>query len=80
MPLSIEDFKVPKFVKQAERKPFGEDTKDKFYATDNTLKGIGNERRYRSGSFPQQGYNVNDNKAVPSDININSDNYTVRPY
>lgn len=79
MPLSIEDFQVPKFVKQIERKPFGEDRKDKFYATDNNLVED-NSRRYRDGTFPQQGYNVNDNKSEPSDQNINADEYTLRPY
>ncbi len=80
MPLSIEDFQVPKFIKQPERLPFGEDSKDKFYATDNEIVGIGNDRRYRDGTFPQQGYNVNDNKNEPSDQNINSDEYSLRPY
>ena len=79
MPLSIEDFQEPKFVKQIERKPFGEDRKDKFYATDNNLETL-NLRRYRNGTFPQLGYNVNDNKNKPSDQNINSDEYTLRPY
>ena len=78
MPLSIEDFQTPKFVKQKERYPFGEDRKDKFYATDNNLVEL-NSRRYRDSTFPQQGYNVNDNKE-PSDQNVNSDEYTLRPY
>lgn len=76
MPLSIEDFQLPKFVTQIERKPFGEDLNDKFYAT----TGDSHTRRYRSGSFPQQGYNVNDNKKEPLEVNINSEAYTLRPY
>ena len=79
MPLTIDDFRVPKFVKQVERKPFGEDKKDKFHATDNKLSEL-NSRRYRDGTFPQQGYNVNDNKNEPTDQNINSDEYLLRPY
>lgn len=76
MPLTIDDFRVPKFVKQPERYPFGEDKKDKFYAT----TGDEHTRRYRSGKFPQQGYNVNDNKSIPADQNINSEDYSLRPY
>ena len=76
MTLSIDDFRVPKFVKAPERYPFGEDRKDKFYAT----TGTEHTRRYRSGKFPQQGYNVNDNKSTPSEQSINNDEYTLRPY
>ena len=79
MPLSIEDFQEPKFVKQIERKPFGEDRKDKFFATDD-IKEVLNSRRYKDSTFPQQGYNVNDNKAEPADQNINADEYTLRSY
>ena len=76
MPLSIEDFRVPKFVEKPVIYPFGENKKDKFYAT----TGDGYIRRYRSGSFPQQGYNPNADVAEPKDVNINSDEYTLPPY
>jgi len=77
VPLTIEDFKEPKFVKQAERKPFGENTKDKFYATDDTNEVL-NSRRYKDGTFPQQGYNVNDNTNEPIKQNVNSDEFSLR--
>lgn len=73
MPLSIEDFRVPKFIKAPETFPFGEDKKDKFYAT----TGDNHIRRYRNGSFPQQGYNPNANVIEPRDVNINKDEYTL---
>ena len=80
MVLSIDDFRDPKFVIQKVRQPFGEDVADKFYATDNNVIDIGNERRYRNGTFPQQGYNVNDNTKEPIDQIINNDSFTLRPY
>jgi len=76
MPLSIDDFRYPKFVKQNKRYPFGEDKKDKFYAT----TGDSHIRRYKLGSFPQQGYNPNSNVVEPKDININTEEYTLPPY
>lgn len=79
MVLSIDDFRFPKFVIQKERQPFGEDSNDKFYATDNT-KSNSNARRFRDGNFPQQGYNVNDNTKEPIDQNINNESFALRPY
>jgi hypothetical protein len=76
MPLSIEDFKYPKFTKIVPKVPFGESTADKFYAT----TGDNHTRRYKSGSFPQAGYNPNLNQATPRDINVNKDDYTLPPY
>lgn len=76
MPLSIEDFREPKFIRWQEKKPFGENVKDKFYATSDR------PRSYRSedGAFPQPGYNPNANQVTPRKVNINTDNLTLPPY
>ena len=66
MPISIEDFREPKFIRWQEKKPFSENVKDKFYELSDR------PRSYRSedGSFPQEGYNPNLNQATPRKVNL----------
>ncbi len=76
MPISIDAFRFPKFSKYKPTYPFGENPKDKYYET----TGDTHTRLYRSGSFPQQGYNPHLNQAEPKKININTEEYTLPPY
>jgi len=76
MPISMDAYRFPEFVKYKPKLPFIEDSKAKFYAT----SGEDHLRRYRSGSFPQQGYNPHLNQARVKNININVDDYTLPPY
>jgi hypothetical protein len=76
MPISIDAYRFPEFVKYKPQMPFTEDPKAKFYAT----SGEGHFRYYRSGMFPQQGYNPHLNQAKPKKININVDDFTLPPY
>ena len=76
MPISMDAFAYPEFVKYKPLLPFGENKQDKFYAT----TGDSHKRRYKNGSFPQQGYNPHLNQAKPRKININKDDYTLPPY
>jgi hypothetical protein len=75
MPISLDEFRFPKFIKIKESYPFGENPKDKFLNTANY------PRRYRGESgFPQPGYNPNSGVSNPRDIDINSDDLTLPPY
>lgn len=76
MPISIDEYKFPKFVTVKEKTPFTEDTKAKFMdaSANNPV------RRYRGDSFPQQGYNPNSNRANVRDVNLDKDEYTLPPY
>jgi len=76
MPIDMSAFATPKFIKYKISYPFSENRKDKFYAT----TGDNHLRRYRDGSFPQNGYNPNANVAEPKKVNINNDDYTLPPY
>ena len=75
MPLSIEDFREPKFIRWKEKKPFGENIKDKFYELSDR------PRSYRSddGTFPQEGYVPSRNQATPRKVNLAVDNVTLQP-
>jgi len=76
MPISIDEYRFPRFVNVEEKKPFSEDSKAKFKdASDNNPI-----RRYRQDTFPQQGYNPNSNKAITRDVKLDKDEYTLEPY
>ncbi len=76
MPISIDEYRFPRFVTVKEKKPFTEDVKAKFL--DASLNNP--TRRYRQDTFPQQGYNTNSNKAIITPINLDSDDITLPPY
>ncbi|MBV5346645.1 hypothetical protein JZU46_00210 [bacterium] len=76
MPISIDEFRFPKFVVYRQKNPFTEDVRAKFDDA-NLNTPI---RRYRQDSFPQQGYNTNSNKANIVNINLNRDDITLPPY
>jgi hypothetical protein len=78
MPISLEEYRLPKFIKIKEEKPFSYNSSDKFYST----KDKEQYRRFRSenGDFLQQGYNPSHNVSMVKKININTDDYTLPRY
>lgn len=76
MPISIDEFRFPRFVTYRQKNPFTEDINAKF----NDAKDNNPIRRYRQDLFPQQGYNPNSNSADTSNINLNRDDISLPPY
>lgn len=76
MPISIDEYRFPKFVTVKEKKPYSEDSKAKFQ--DANLNNP--QRRYHADKLPQPGYNPNSNRAVITPINLDSDDLTLPPY
>lgn len=72
MPISIEDYREPKFIKYKTRYPLSEDSNDRFYKFET------NPRSYRGGAFKQPGYNPKHNSTRVEQINVNSDGITIR--
>lgn len=72
MPISIDAYREPKFIKYKTRYPLSEDPRDRFYKFET------NPRSYRDGVFKQPGYNPKHNSITVERININSDDITVR--
>lgn len=74
MPIPIEDFMYPKFIKYKTRYPISENKKDRFYDFSSDT------RSYRSGDFPQPGYNPNHNSTRVEKVRVNSDDISLKPY
>ena len=75
MPISIDEFRFPRFIKSKEKKPFIEDGKAKFM--DGTIfNGL---RRFKSEEFPQAGYNSSANLTSIRKINLDKDDFTLPP-
>lgn len=74
MPIPIEDFKEPKWIRYQERYPMSYDKSDRFHRFEDE------PRSYRGGAFKQPGYNVNHDTTALERVNINSDNISLRGY
>lgn len=74
MPIPIEDFREPKFVRYKTRYPISEDKLDRFYKFET------NPRSYRGGEFKQAGYNPNHQSVSVERVNLRSDDLTLKPY
>ena len=76
MPIPIEDYREPKFVKIDTRYPLSVDKLDRFYKFET------NPRSYRGtgGSFKMPGYNPNHQSTRVERKNINSDTLSFKPY
>lgn len=75
MPISIDEYRFPRFVRITEKKPFIEDSKAKFM--DGTYNGL---RRFQGEVIPQPGYNVEANSTTVRRINTDKDDLTLPPY
>jgi hypothetical protein len=81
MPISIEEFANPKFVKYQERYPMSYNKEDRFneiFPMHFAGRYPGNEGR--EGGFKFGGYNSNSQSTRVERIKIRSDNITLRPY
>lgn len=75
MPISIEEYRVPKFIRIRPTYPFTDDPKAKY------IDGNDRPRSYKGRTqFPQQGYNPHSNRATPEHININTEDLILPPY
>lgn len=76
MPVPIEDYITPKFIRLSERYTIAgvEDAKARFMDFEQY------PRSYRNGIFPQAGYNVNHNSIRVEKVNLENDAITLKPY
>lgn len=81
MPISMEEFSVPKWIKYQERYPLSYDKTDRFNEI-NPRHCVG---RYpgdegREGGWKQAGYNPNHQSTMVERIRVRSDDITLKPY
>jgi len=75
MPISMDEFRYPRFIRYEEKKPFIEDAKAKFM--DGTVfNGL---RRFQNEEFPQAGYNPLANIPTIIKVNLDKDDLTLPP-
>jgi len=80
MPISIEEYSMPKWIKYQERYPLSYDKTDRFNEI-NPQHCVG---RYpgtegREGGWKQAGYNPNHQSTMVEKIKIRSDDITLKP-
>ena len=81
MPISIEEFSMPEWIKYQERYPLSYDKEDRF----NEINPRHFAGRYqgtegREGGWKQAGYNPNHNSTRVERIRVRSDDITLKPY
>jgi hypothetical protein len=81
MPIPIEEYAQPRFLKIPDRWPMSYDKSDRF----NEINPRHNVRRYmgsegREGGWKAPGYNPNHDSTSLERINLRTDNMTYRPY
>lgn len=81
MPISIEEFSEPKFIRYQERYPLSYDKMDRF----NEVNPRHLASRYpgdegREGGWKQAGYNPNHQSTTVERIMVRSDDVALRPY
>lgn len=81
MPISIEEYKKPMFVRHKNRYPMSYNEDDKY----NEINPRHEVKRYqgpegREGGWKQAGYNPNHQSTTLERITVRSDNYTLKPY
>lgn len=76
MPIPIEDFAAPKWIRMRERYTIAgmENKRDIF------MKFEQYPRSYRGGVYPQPGYNVNHNSTRIERIRLDTDDVTLKGY
>ena len=75
MPISIDEYRFPKFVKYQQKNPFIEDSKAKFM-DGTTYNGL---RRFKGDTFPQTGYNPAANSPTVKQVNLDKDEVVLPP-
>lgn len=81
MPVSINDYAKPRFIKLEERYPMSYDKEDRF----NEICPRHHAGRYRGkegreGGWKQAGYNPNHQSTTLERIRVRADNVTLKPY
>lgn len=81
MPISMEEFSVPKWIRHQERYPLSYDKEDRF----NEVNPRHPANRYqgdegREGGWKQAGYNPNHQSTRVEQIRVRSDDITLKPY
>lgn len=81
MPISIDEYATPSFIKYEERYPLSYDKEDRF----NEVNPLHTAARYpgtegREGGWKQPGYNPNHQTTTIEKIRVRSDDITIRPY
>jgi len=81
MPISEDEYRVPKFARFSERYPLGEDKKAKFTDTVVNPKVFqGRSNSVDGTGWKQPGYNPNHNSVTVERVNLSSDNQTFKKY
>ena len=75
MPIPIEDFSEPKFIKYEECWTLVPDKKARFMRFEDYPRNY----RGEGGTFPQAGYNPDHQSTTIEKINLYSDDYTEKP-
>jgi len=81
MPVSVDEYRVPRWIKIPDRYPMSYNKNDRF----NEVCPRHEATRYpgeegREGGWKQAGYNPNSNSTSIEKINLYSDNIQLRPY
>jgi hypothetical protein len=81
MPIPIEDYANPTFIRYKERYPLSEDKEDRF----NEVFPLHYAGRYqgedgREGGWKQSGYNPNHQTVAKEKIRVRSENIIIKPY
>ena len=81
MPIDIEEYSQPKWIKYQERYPLSYDKEDRF----NEVNPMHCAARYqgtegREGGWKQAGYNPNHQSTQVENIRVRSDDITLKPY
>jgi len=81
MPISINDYATPKWIRMQERYPMSYNREDKYNEIcprNYPLRYAGSEGR--EGGWLQAGYNPNHQSTMPERIRIRTDDITLKPY
>lgn len=81
MPISMEEFSVPRWTRYMERYPLSYDKEDRF----NEVNPRHPANRYpgdegREGGWKQAGYSPNHQSTMIEQIRVRSDDITLKPY
>lgn len=80
MPISIEEFKLPAFIKYQERYPYSYDKKDRYNDVNPIVFAERSARYNQDGVVKQAGYNPHHQSTRVERINLRSDDITLKPY
>ena len=81
MPISIDEFAIPKWIKLQDRYPMSYNKEDRFneiFPQDYPARYMGSEGR--EGGWKLPGYNPHHQSTMVERIRIRSDDVTIKPY